>query len=133
MGLGLESHYFSWQLDKDDRFQTPEVLLSYTDKGFTGMTQNSHHFITKHLIRSSFVNKPRPILINNWEATYFEFTEEKILQLAQVASRAGIELFVLDDGWFGKRNNDESSLGDWKVNLDKLPNGLNGLADRINE
>lgn len=133
LGLGLESHYFSWQLDKDDRFQTPEVLLSYTDKGFTGMTQNSHHFITKHLIRSSFVNKPRPILINNWEATYFEFTEEKILQLAQVASRAGIELFVLDDGWFGKRNNDESSLGDWKVNLDKLPNGLNGLAERINE
>ncbi|WP_193441553.1 alpha-galactosidase, partial [Streptococcus suis] len=65
LGLGLESHYFSWQLDKDDRFQTPEVLLSYTDKGFTGMTQNSHHFITKHLIRSSFVNKPRPILINN--------------------------------------------------------------------
>lgn len=133
LGLGMESHYFSWQLDKDDRFQTPEVLLSYTDKGFTGMTQNSHHFITKHLIRSSFVNKPRPILINNWEATYFEFTEEKILQLAQVASRAGIELFVLDDGWFGKRNNDESSLGDWKVNLDKLPNGLNGLAERINE
>lgn len=133
LGLGLESHYFSWQLDKDDRFQTPEVLLSYTDKGFTGMTQNSHHFITKHLIRSSFVNKPRPVLINNWEATYFEFTEEKILQLAQVASRAGIELFVLDDGWFGKRNNDESSLGDWKVNLDKLPNGLNGLAERINE
>lgn len=133
LGLGLESHYFSWQLDKDDRFQTPEVLLSYTDKGFTDMTQNSHHFITKHLIRSSFVNKPRPILINNWEATYFEFTEEKILQLAQVASRAGIELFVLDDGWFGKRNNDESSLGDWKVNLDKLPNGLNGLAERINK
>jgi len=133
LGLGLESHYFSWQLDKDDRFQTPEVLLSYTYKGFTGMTQNSHHFITKHLIRSSFVNKPRPVLINNWEATYFEFTEEKILQLAQVASRAGIELFVLDDGWFGKRNNDESSLGDWKVNLDKLPNGLNGLAERINE
>ena len=133
LGLGLESHYFSWQLDKDDRFQTPEVLLSYTDKGFTDMTQNSHHFITKHLIRSSFVNKPRPVLINNWEATYFEFTEEKILQLAQVASRAGIELFVLDDGWFGKRNNDESSLGDWKVNLDKLPNGLNGLAERINE
>lgn len=133
LGLGLESHYFSWQLDKDDRFQTPEVLLSYTDKGFTGMTQNSHHFITKHLIRSSFVNKPRPVLINNWEATYFEFTEEKILQLAQVASRAGIELFVLDDGWFGKRNNDESSLGDWNVNLDKLPNGLNGLAERINE
>ncbi|MFX3653827.1 alpha-galactosidase, partial [Streptococcus suis] len=77
-------------------------------------TQNSHHFNTKHLIRSSFVNKPRPILINNWEATYIEFTEEKILQLAQVASRAGIELFVMDDGWFGKRNNDESSLGDRK-------------------
>lgn len=87
----------------------------------------------KTYVRSSFVNKPRPVLINNWEATYFEFTEEKILQLAQVASRAGIELFVLDDGWFGKRNNDESSLGDWKVNLDKLPNGLNGLAERINE
>ncbi|NQN11110.1 alpha-galactosidase [Streptococcus suis] len=132
-GMGLNDEQFSWELSNHSSFQTPEVLLSFTDKGFTGMTQNSHHFITKHLIRSSFVNKPRPILINNWEATYFEFTEEKILQLAQVASRAGIELFVLDDGWFGKRNNDESSLGDWKVNLDKLPNGLNGLAERINE
>ncbi len=133
LGLGLESQYFSWQLQEQDSFQTPEVLLSYTDKGFTGMTQASHSFITTHLIRSSFATKPRPILINNWEATYFDFTEEKILDLARVARQVGIELFVLDDGWFGERNNDETSLGDWKVNPDKLPNGLDGLAAAINQ
>ncbi|HFI0150385.1 TPA: alpha-galactosidase [Streptococcus suis] len=130
-GMGINDTSFSWNLAAGNSFQTPEVLLSFTDKGFTGMTQDSHGFIKKHLIRSRFVNQERPILINNWEGTYFDFTEEKILSMASLASQAGIELFVLDDGWFGKRNNDESSLGDWVVNRDKLPNGLAGLADSI--
>lgn len=130
-GMGINDTSFSWNLASGESFQTPEVLLSFTDKGFTGMTQDSHDFIKKHLIRSQFVNQERPILINNWEGTYFDFTEEKILSMANLASQAGIELFVLDDGWFGKRNNDESSLGDWIVNTDKLPNGLAGLADSI--
>ncbi|NQL66691.1 alpha-galactosidase [Streptococcus suis] len=130
-GMGINDTSFSWNLASGESFQTPEVLLSFTDKGFTGMTQDSHDFIKKHLIRSQFVNQERPILINNWEGTYFDFTEEKILSMARLASQAGIELFVLDDGWFGKRNNDESSLGDWIVNTDKLPNGLAGLADSI--
>ncbi|MDG3132322.1 alpha-galactosidase [Streptococcus suis] len=133
LGIGLESQYFSWKLKENDTFQTPEALLSYTAKGLTGMTQNSHHFIQNHLIRSPFVAKKRPILINNWEATYFDFTEEKILELAKVASHVGIELFVLDDGWFGKRHNDETSLGDWTVNSEKLPNGLKVLANKINQ
>ncbi|WP_242237210.1 alpha-galactosidase [Streptococcus acidominimus] len=132
-GIGLNDQAFSWQLDAHQTFQTPEALLSYTDRGLTAMTQISHTFIKRHLVRSSFVDKVRPILINNWEATYFDFTEEKILELAQTASQAGMELFVLDDGWFGCRDNDESSLGDWFVNRHKLPNGLGGLAQAIND
>lgn len=132
-GMGLNDEQFSWELSNHSNFQTPEVLLSFTDKGLTGMTQDSHEFIKNHIVAPKFSHQERPILINNWEGTYFDFTEDKIVELAKTASQVGVELFVLDDGWFGKRNNDESSLGDWKVNLEKLPNGLNGLADRINQ
>lgn len=132
-GMGLNDEQFSWELSNHSNFQTPEVLLSFTDKGLTGMTQDSHEFIKNHIVTPKFSHQERPILINNWEGTYFDFTEDKIVELAKTASQVGVELFVLDDGWFGKRNNDESSLGDWKVNLEKLPNGLNGLADRINQ
>ncbi|KXT77680.1 alpha-galactosidase [Streptococcus sp. DD13] len=131
-GMGLNDEQFSWSLGVNDAFQTPEALLSYTDKGLTGMTQTSHDFIKNHLSRSPFTKQERPILINNWEATYFHFKEEKLLELAKVASQSGIELFVLDDGWFGNRNNDESSLGDWMVNKQKLPHGLDGLAHAVN-
>lgn len=132
-GIGLNDQTFSWHLEAYQTFQTPEALLSYTDRGLTAMTQTSHAFIKRHLVRSPFVDKKRPILINNWEATYFDFTEEKILELAQIASQTGMELFVLDDGWFGHRDNDETSLGDWVVNANKLPNGLEGLAQSIND
>lgn len=132
-GMGLNDEQFSWELSNHSSFQTPEVLLSFTDKGLTGMTQDSHEFIKNHIVTPKFSHQERPILINNWEGTYFDFTEDKIVELAKTASQVGVELFVLDDGWFGKRNNDESSLGDWKVNLEKLPNGLTGLADRINQ
>lgn len=130
-GIGINDDTFSWRLKAYQSFQTPEALLSYTDKGLTAMTQMSHAFINQHLVRSPFVTKQRPILINNWEATYFDFTEEKLIELAQTASQLGVELFVLDDGWFGHRDNDESSLGDWVVNRKKLPNGLEGLAQAI--
>lgn len=132
-GMGINDEVFSWQLEAGDSFQTPEALISYTDKGLTGMTRDSHNFIRDHICRGEFARKERPILINNWEATYFDFNEEKILDIAKTASQIGIELFVLDDGWFGKRNDDESSLGDWVVNLEKLPNGLGGLARSIND
>lgn len=132
-GLGLNDEYFNWHLAPNEQFQSPEVLLSYTDQGFTAMTKDSHHFVRHHICRGTFADKPRPILINNWEATYFHFTEDKILDLAKVASQSGIELFVLDDGWFGQRHSDTSSLGDWYENREKLPHGLKGLAQAINQ
>ncbi len=97
------------------------------------MTRSLHDFYREHLIRSRYKNTERPILINNWEATYFDFTTEKLLDIAQTAKDCGIELFVMDDGWFGRRNNDESSLGDWYVNEAKLTGGLKHLVDSINK
>ncbi|MFC3928531.1 alpha-galactosidase [Streptococcus caprae] len=132
-GMGINDESFSWVLGPNETFQAPEALLSYTDKGLSGMTQINHEFIKNHIVRGKFAYKERPILLNNWEATYFDFTEESILDLAQVASKVGVELLVLDDGWFGRRNSDESSLGDWTVNLKKLPNNLSHLAQEVND
>ena len=133
LGIGLNDEHFSWYLEAHSQFQTPEALLSYTDQGFTGLTRDNQGFARQHLARGKWAQKERPILINNWEATYFHFTEDKILELAQSAKEAGIELFVLDDGWFGKRNSDTCSLGDWVENRDKLPSGLAGLGKKIND
>ena len=107
--------------------------MVYGDAGLNSMSQAFHSLFRQHLMKSKWSNKPRPILINNWEATYFDFTEACILQIAQKAKELGIELFVLDDGWFGERNDDSSSLGDWDVNYKKLPNGIAGLAKKIND
>ena len=133
LGIGLNDEFFSWRLDAHSQFQTPEALLSFTDQGFTGLTRDNQGFARQHIARGKWAQKERPILINNWEATYFHFTEDKILELAQSAKETGIELFVLDDGWFGKRNSDTCSLGDWFENRDKLPSGLAGLAKKIND
>ncbi len=95
------------------------------------MSRTFHKLYRNNLCRGKFKNAPRPVLINNWEATYFDFDEDKIVDIAKRAKEVGIELVVLDDGWFGKRNDDTCSLGDWEVNTDKLPNGITGLADRI--
>ena len=122
-----------WVLDKYEKFYTPEVVMVYSDKGLNGMSQIYHKFYQNNLIRSKFAFKLRPILINNWEATFFDFNEEKLLELADKASKAGIELFVLDDGWFGHRDNDDSSLGDWFEDKRKLPNGLKSLSEKIHE
>ena len=131
MQMGLQPFDNNWILEKGKTFHTPEVVLTYSDSGLTGLSNQLHYFVRNHILRRIWKNKVRPILINNWEATYFDFNEEKLLCLAEEAKNVGIELFVLDDGWFKKRNSDTSSLGDWEVDLDKLPKGIDSLADKI--
>ena len=130
---GINDFDFAWLLEKNEEFQTPECVMVYSDSGIGKMSKTFYGLYQNNLSRSQHTHKIRPILINNWEATYFDFTEEKILQIAQKGKELGMELFVLDDGWFGKRNNDDSSLGDWFVNKDKIPSGIDGLAKKIKE
>ncbi len=130
--IGLNDYDFSWLLESGEAFQAPEAVLVYSAEGFGGMSRIFHDLYRKHLVRGKFRDEPRPILVNNWEGTYFDFNEEKILDIAGEAAGLGIELFVLDDGWFGKRNSDTCSLGDWYVNTEKLPAGIGGLAEKIN-
>ncbi len=130
---GINPDGFAWELAKGESFCTPEVILSYSACGFETLSHSYHDVINKYIVPEKFINKERPILINNWEATYFDFNEDKILNIARCAKDVGIELFVLDDGWFGKRNDDTCSLGDYNVNLEKLPSGLSGLAKKVNE
>lgn len=129
--MGINPFDFDWNLDLGESFQTPEVIMTYSNAGLNQMSQNFHNLIKKHLIDPLWQDKERPIVINNWEATYFKFDEAKLLKLAKVAKELGIELFVLDDGWFGNRNDDTTSLGDWYENVKKLPNGLEGLSQKI--
>ncbi len=131
--IGLNPDTFTWKLEPGEEFQTPEVILNYSCAGLNGMSQGFQKFYQEHLIRSKFKNQVRPILVNNWEATYFDFNEEKIVALAECAKDLGLELVVLDDGWFGKRNDDNSSLGDWFVNKEKLPNEIKGLAEEVHK
>lgn len=131
--MGINPEHFSWNLKPDEEFQTPEVVLVYSENGLNAMSQSLHKLYQERLIRGVHQFEERPILINNWEATYFDFTEDKILSLADEAKDLGIELLVLDDGWFGKRNDDNSSLGDWFVFEEKLPNGLDTLAKKVKE
>ncbi|AIQ17705.1 alpha-galactosidase [Paenibacillus sp. FSL H7-0357] len=129
--MGIHPHGFSWVLEPGDSFQTPESVLVYSDKGLNRMSQVFHELYQTRLVRGFWRDRERPILINNWEATYMNFDEDKILGLARAATGLGIELFVLDDGWFGERNTDTTSLGDWYPNKVKLPNGISGLASKI--
>ena len=129
--LGINPEWFDWKLEPGQTFQTPEAVMVYTDQGLNHMSQTFHRLYQKRLARGFWRDRERPILVNNWEATYFDFTEEKILDLAKTAARTGIELFVLDDGWFGKRLSDRSGLGDWRANPDRLPQGISGLAKKI--
>ena len=129
--MGIHPDGFCWTLDSGEVFQTPETILVYSCSGLSGMTHTFHDLYRKHLIRGAFKDRPRPSLINNWEATYFDFDTEMLLSIAKTAAKSGIELFVLDDGWFGKRDDDTTSLGDWTVNETKLPGGLKRLSDEI--
>ena len=131
LSMGLNPQVFSWRLMPNESFQTPEAVLVYSDRGLNGMSQIFHSLYRTRLARGYWRDRERPILINNWEATYFDFHQDKILQIAKAAKELGIELFVLDDGWFGKRDSDNCSLGDWTENRRKLPDGLSGLSDRL--
>jgi alpha-galactosidase len=131
--MGINPFDFSWKLEAGETFQTPEVVMVYSAKGLGEMSRTFHELYRNRLVRGTYRDKERPILVNNWEATYFDFHAKKILDIANVGHELGIELFVLDDGWFGKRNDDTSSLGDWFVDREKLPEGLDTLAQQVNE
>ncbi len=131
--LGIHPQEFCWKLEQGQTFYAPEAVQTCTREGLGGMSRTLHDLYRKHLIRSPYRNKKRPILINNWEATYFDFDTEKLLAIAREAKRCGIEMLVMDDGWFGRRNDDNTSLGDWQVNEEKLPGGLKRLADEVNK
>ncbi|MDR9852139.1 alpha-galactosidase [Paenibacillus sp. VCA1] len=132
-GIGLNSFDFSWQLNPGDAFQTPEAVMVFSSEGLGEMSRTYHRLYRTRLCRGKYRDAERPILVNNWEATYFNFDTEKLMAIANEASRLGIELFVLDDGWFGKRDSDNCSLGDWVEDRRKLPGGLADLAGRIKE
>ncbi len=119
--MGINPENFSWTLEKDATFTCPEVVMVYSDAGLGKMTRTFHDLYRNHLIRGEYRDKKRPILINNWEATYFNFNTDKLLSIAKEAGKLGIEMLVMDDGWFGHREDDNSSLGDWQGNEEKLP------------
>lgn len=129
--LGINPFYFDWKPESNGSFYTPEVVVAYSDEGLNGMSHQFHHLYQSGLARGQWRDKPRPILINNWEATYFDFDEDKLVAIAQTDKNDGVELFVLDDGWFGARSNDRAGLGDWKANIKRLPRGIEGLSERI--
>lgn len=133
VSMGINPSDFTWKLEPGESFEAPEVVHTYTEDGLGQMSRNLHDQYRSHLIRSPYLHKKRPVLINNWEATYFNFDTEKLLSIARQASELGIEMLVMDDGWFGKRNNDSCSLGDWYVNEDKLKGGLPYLVSEVNK
>ncbi len=129
---GINPYLFDYQLEPKQAFHTPEAVMTYSNQGLNALSQQFHAFVNNHIIPPQHAYKDRPILINNWEATYFDFTEKKLLGLAKTAQEMGIELFVLDDGWFGERDDDTTSLGDWCIHEKKLPHGMKGLCEAIN-
>ncbi|MBS6502846.1 MAG: alpha-galactosidase [Clostridium sp.] len=131
--MGINPEDFNWLLNKDEEFIAPEVVMVYSNEGIGKMTRTFHDLYRNNLIRGEYKDKKSPILINNWEATYFDFNTEKLLSIAKEASKLGIEMLVMDDVWFGKRNADNSSLGDWFVNEGKINGGLKNLVDEVNK
>lgn len=131
--MGINPENFCWKLNSKEEFYTPQAVLTFSQNGLNSMSHIFHNLYREHLIRSPYKNTMRPILINNWEATYFNFDTQKLLDIAKEASKSGIEMLVMDDGWFGHRNSDNSSLGDWYVNEEKLKGGLNYLVSEVNK
>ena len=127
---GINPQSFKFTLESGDEFEAPEAVMTYSDKGYNGMSQRMHEFVRQCIVRGVWKDKVRPVLLNSWEAAYFDINESRLLKLAKAGKEAGIELFVMDDGWFGERNDDKSSLGDWYVNKKKLPNGVDGLCKK---
>ena len=126
---GINDFDFSWELKPSEKFVAPEVVMVYSDRGIGEMTRTYHDLYREYLINRRFVYKPHPIAINNWEATYYDFDAEKLFRIIDSVKGTGIDTFVLDDGWFGKRNDDKTSLGDWSVNKERLPGGLKPIID----
>ena len=133
MYMGLNAFDFAWKLEPGERFDTPEVAMVYSDSGIGGMSRRFHELWRHHLIRGKYAHAERPVLLNNWEATTFTFDEEQILAIADGGKRLGVDMMVLDDGWFGKRDDPTSGLGDWYVNRKKLPSGIDGLSAKIEQ
>lgn len=130
---GINELNFDWKLGPTEHFQTPEVILSYSNEGLNGMSQAYHHLLRERVARGRYQYTERPIVINNWEATMFDFNEERIQKIVEEAQPLGVEMFVLDDGWFGHRDKDNSSLGDWHVDKEKLPHGLEHLSKMVHD
>ncbi len=133
LAWGMNPHCFHWQLQPGEAFVTPQAVLSFSDGGINGFAAQMHDFVNAHIIPRRWQYVQRPVVLNNWEATFFDFNRRKILTMAKQAAALGVEMFVLDDGWFGKRNNDRAGLGDWVENTKKLPGGLQALAKSVNE
>ncbi|MGI6254125.1 MAG: alpha-galactosidase [Acutalibacter sp.] len=131
--MGINPTDFRWRLEPGETFQTPEAVLVYSDTGLGGMSRTFHHFYLDHLCRSPWTKKERPLLINSWEAAYFDFDDDKLVAFAKEAKELGIDMLVMDDGWFGNRFDDHRALGDWWVNEDKLKGGLSSLIQRVND
>ena len=128
---GISPSCFSWPLAPGEEFETPEAVMTFSASGINGVSGHFHDFVNEHIVRGDWKGKERPVILNNWEADFFVFTEKSLLRLAKRAKKTGAELFVLDDGWFGERNSDEKGLGDYSVNRKKLPGGLHRLSERI--
>ena len=131
VSMGINSHCFEWALGQGESFETPEVVMTFSNQGFNGASHHLHDFINQHIIRGDWKGKERPVLCNNWEAHFFDFDEHKLITLAKQAQKLGVELFVLDDGWFGKRDDDLTGLGDYWINKKKLPRGLKSFSDKL--
>ncbi len=130
--MGINPTDFGWRLQKGECFDTPEAVMVYTENGIGEMSRIFHRFYNNNLIRGKYKTEKRPLLINSWEAAFFDFNDEKLVNFAKEAKKLGIEMLVMDDGWFGRRNDDKSSLGDWYVNEEKLKGGLSYLIERVN-
>lgn len=129
--IGINPIGFEYIVPAGSVFESPEAVMTVSDKGFNGMSHNMHSFTEDHILRGKWAKAERPVLLNSWEAAYFDINESKLLKMAKKAKSVGIELFVMDDGWFGHRDDDKSSLGDWYANKKKLPGGVRGLSDKI--
>lgn len=129
---GINPQSFRFRIEPGESFEAPEAVMTLSEEGFNGMSRRMHSFVRECIVRGVWKKKPRPVLLNSWEAAYFNINESKLLKLAKAGKEAGVELFVMDDGWFGTRSDDHQSLGDWYVNKKKLPGGLKGLCDKVN-
>ncbi len=128
---GMNPQSFSFLVEPGEDLEAPEAVMSYSCEGYNGMSRGMHRFVREHIVRGEWKDRLRPVLLNSWEAAYFDIDERRLLQLAKAGRDAGIELFVMDDGWFGTRDDDTQSLGDWEVNRKKLPDGLEGMARKV--